>query len=120
MRNVSYMSILWIAWNHVNCFKYNISAFFFVVFISVWFWIFIYIYKRLRNQVIKTKILRKKYSNTWYNWLINYIPETIRKSVGDFRDKVVGLFKAYTPKKNHVWERKETKQPKTQKQSEEK
>ena len=114
------MSILWIAWNHVNCFKYNISAFFFVVFISFWFWIYIYIYKRLRNQVIKTKILRKKYSNTWYNWLINYIPETIRKSVGDFRDKVVGLFKAYTPKRTMYGRGKKLSKPKTQKQSEEK
>ena len=26
--------------------------------------------------------------NTWYDWLINYIPEPIRKSGGGLRDKV--------------------------------
>ena len=30
--------------------------------------------------------------NTWYNWLINYIPEPIRKTVGGFKDKIVSLF----------------------------
>ena len=24
--------------------------------------------------------------NTWYDWLLNYIPEPIRKSVGGFKD----------------------------------
>ena len=27
--------------------------------------------------------------NTWYDWLINYIPEPITKSVGGFKDKVI-------------------------------
>ena len=27
--------------------------------------------------------------NTWYYWLINYIPEPIRKSVGGFKDEIV-------------------------------
>ena len=27
--------------------------------------------------------------NTWYDWLINYIPEPIRKNVGGFKDKIV-------------------------------
>ena len=36
--------------------------------------------------------------NTWYDWLINYIPEPIRKSVGGFKDKIVSLFKTNTPK----------------------
>ena len=94
--------------------------FFFFLFLFDFGFIYIYIYKRLRNQVIKTQILRKKYSNTWYNWLINYIPETIRKSVGDFRDKVVGLFKAYTPKRTMYGRGKKLSKPKTQKQSEEK
>ena len=31
--------------------------------------------------------------NTWYGWLINYIPEPIRKSVDGFNDKIVSLFK---------------------------
>ena len=34
---------------------------------------------------------------TCYDWLINYIPEPIRKSVGDFKDKIVSLFKTNTP-----------------------
>ena len=29
--------------------------------------------------------------NTWYDWLINYIPEPIRKSVSAFEDKIVSL-----------------------------
>ena len=36
--------------------------------------------------------------NTWYDCLINYIPESIRKSVGGFEDKIVSLFKTNTPK----------------------
>ena len=36
--------------------------------------------------------------NTWYDWLINYIPETIRKSVGSFKNKIVNAFKTNTPK----------------------
>ena len=35
---------------------------------------------------------------TWCDWLINYIPEPIRKSVGGFKDKIVSLFKANTTK----------------------
>ena len=31
--------------------------------------------------------------NTWYDWLINYIPELVRKSVSGFKDKVVNLFR---------------------------
>ena len=29
--------------------------------------------------------------STWYDWLINYIREPIRKSVGVFKDKIVFL-----------------------------
>ena len=36
--------------------------------------------------------------NIWYDWLINYIPEPIRKSVGGFKDKIVSLFKTNKPK----------------------
>ena len=36
--------------------------------------------------------------NTWYDWLINYIPEPIRKSVGDFKSKIVSILKTNTPK----------------------
>ena len=42
------------------------------------------------------KEMKKKrpIKNISYDWLIYYIPEPIRKNVGDFRDKVVNLFKA--------------------------
>ena len=36
--------------------------------------------------------------NTWYDWLSNYIPEPIRKTVGGFKDRIVSLFKTNTPK----------------------
>ena len=36
--------------------------------------------------------------NTWYECLINYIPELTRKSVAGFKDKIVSLFKTNTPK----------------------
>ena len=36
--------------------------------------------------------------NTWYDWLINYIPEPIRKIVGGFKDTVISLFKTNIPK----------------------
>ena len=44
--------------------------------------------------------------NTLYDWLIDYIPDPIRKSVGGFKDKTVSL-----------WERKETKETKNTKQN---
>ena len=31
--------------------------------------------------------------STWYDWLINYIPEPMRKSVGGYKYKVISLFK---------------------------
>ena len=34
---------------------------------------------------------------TWYDWLTNYIPDPIRKSVGGFKDKVVSLFNTNSP-----------------------
>ena len=45
--------------------------------------------KNEKNKTIK---------NTWYDWLNNYVPEPIRKSVGSFNDKIVRLFKTNTPK----------------------
>ena len=30
--------------------------------------------------------------NIWYDWLVNYIPEPIRTSVGGFKDIIVTLF----------------------------
>ena len=46
---------------------------------------------------------RRSIINNWYDWLINYIPDINRKSVGSFKNKLVSLFKA---KQNHVWEKK--------------
>ena len=34
---------------------------------------------------------------TWYEWLISYIPEPIRKSVGGFKDQFISIFKTNTP-----------------------
>ena len=47
----------------------------------------------------------------WYDWIINYISEPIRKSVSGFKDKIVIVSKTNTPKQT-VWERTETKQTK--------
>ena len=41
--------------------------------------------------------------NTWYYWLMNYIPGHIRKSVGGFKDKIVSLFKTNTPRQTLYW-----------------
>ena len=40
----------------------------------------------------------RPFENTWYDWLINYIPEPIRKSVVGFKDKVISLSKTNAPK----------------------
>ena len=53
--------------------------------------------------------------NPWFDWLINYIFEPIRKSVCSFKDKAFSLFK-----RNHVWTGKKLRKPKIQKESEEK
>ena len=50
--------------------------------------------------------------NTWYNWLINYIPEPIRKGVGGFKDKIVSLFETNTPKQNVYGRGKKLSKPK--------
>ena len=49
-----------------------------------------------KNINFKNKNIEKKY--TWYDWLINYIPEPIKKIVGGFKDKVVNLFNTNTSK----------------------
>ena len=41
----------------------------------------------------------KPVKNSWYDWLINYIPKPITKIVGGFKDKIVSLFNTNTPKK---------------------
>ena len=50
--------------------------------------------------------------NTWYYWLINYIPEPIRKSVGRFKDEIVSLFKTNTPKETVCGRGKKLSKPK--------
>ena len=37
--------------------------------------------------------------NTWYDWLIDFIPDPIRKSVGGFKHTIVSPFKANSSKK---------------------
>ena len=49
--------------------------------------------------------------NTWYDWLINYIPDPIRKSVGDFKDKIVSLFKTNTPEQTVYGRGKKVSKP---------
>ena len=52
--------------------------------------------------------------STWYDWLINYILESIRKNVRGFKDKVVSLFKTNTPKLTVHGKEKKLSKPKTQ------
>ena len=52
--------------------------------------------------------------NTWYDWLINSIPEPIRKSVGGFKDKIVSLFKTNTPKQTVYGRGRKLRKPKIQ------
>ena len=47
-------------------------------------------------------------------WLINYIPEPIRKRVGGFKDNIVNLFKTSTPKQTEYGRGKKLSKPKTQ------
>ena len=49
--------------------------------------------------------------NTWYYWLINYIPEPIGKSVDSFKDKVISLFKTSTPKQTLYRRGKKSSKP---------
>ena len=51
--------------------------------------------------------------NTWYDWLINYIPEPIRKSEGGSKDKIVILFKTNTPKQTVYEKGKKSQNHKT-------
>ena len=63
--------------------------------------------ERLEGNEMKKKRPIKK---TWYEWLINYIPESVRKTVGCLKDKdvsgCVSLFKTNVPEnysKPTVW-----------------
>ena len=73
----------------------------------------------MENSSYKNKNIEKKYSNNWYDWLTKCIPEPLRKSVGDFKYKVISLFTTNTPKQTGYGRGKNLSKPKTQKQSEE-
>ena len=47
---------------------------------------------------------KRPIKNTWFDWVINYIPELIRKIVGGFKDRIASVFKTNTPKQT-VYER---------------
>ena len=44
--------------------------------------------------------------NTWYDWLINYIPEPLKKAVRGFKDKIVSLFRTNTAQQTMCGRRK--------------
>ena len=46
-----------------------------------------------KKEIKKLRPIKK----TWYDYLINYFPEAIRRSVGSFKDKILSLFKTNTP-----------------------
>ena len=56
----------------------------------------------------------KPVKNSWYDWLINYIPKPITKIVGGFKDKIVSLFNTNTPKKTAYGRGKKVSKPKAQ------
>ena len=56
----------------------------------------------------------KPIKNTWHDWFINHIPESMRKSVGGFKDKVISLFKTNTPKQTVYGRGEQLSKPKTQ------
>ena len=49
---------------------------------------------RFEQKEMKKK--KKRIKSTWYYWLIEYISEPLRKTVGGFRDNVVSLFMTNT------------------------
>ena len=54
------------------------------------------------------------FKSTQYDWLINYIPEPIRKSLDGFKDKIVSLFKTDTLKQTVYGKEMKLSKPKTQ------
>ena len=52
--------------------------------------------------------------NTWYDLLINYIPEPITKSVGGFKENVIRLVKTNSPKQTVYGRGTKLSKPKTQ------
>ena len=56
----------------------------------------------------------RSFKNTWYSWLVNYIPEPIRESVGGFKDKFVSIFTTRQPNKIVHGRRKKLSKQKTE------
>ena len=56
----------------------------------------------------------RRFKNAWYDWLINYILEPIRKNVGGFKYKIVNLFKTNTPRPTVYGRGKKLSKPKSQ------
>ena len=50
--------------------------------------------------------------NTWYDWLIDYIPEPIIKTAFRLKDKIVSLFMKKTPEQTMYGTEKKPSQPK--------
>ena len=51
--------------------------------------------------------------NTWYDWLTSYIPESMIKKVGGFKDKVITLFMINAPKQTVYGRGKKLSKPKS-------
>ena len=71
----------------------------------------------MQQSSYKNKTIEKKYSNSWNDWLVNYIPKPIRKFVSGLKDEVVSLFNINAPKKAVYGKGKKLSKPKMQKQS---
>ena len=67
------------------------SSFFHDLCIRVWI---VWHHKNYKNEDTETK-------NSCHDWLINYIPEIIKKAVGDVKDKIIVLYKTNTNEKNY-------------------
>ena len=63
-------------------------------------------YRFEQKEMKKTRPIK----NTWYDWLINYIPESIRESAGGFKDKIA----SQTHLKNCLCKGKKLRKPKIQ------
>ena len=60
----------------------------------------------MENSNYKDENIEKKHSNTWCDWLIDYIPEPIRNIVGGFKDKVVSFLTQIRLKKLFMGEQR--------------
>ena len=51
------------------------------------------IWINLKKELTKKRTFTKNTWCDWYDWLINYNLETIRKTVGRVKDQIMSLFK---------------------------